>query len=208
MIVIAGTICLRAEHLACGVQAWASPGKFLKKMGPQQTTSFQKRIEPLLPAIPMLFLLFIFLAADLYPCCSPERFGLTWQECRLAADTFTDIPNDQQVQRCFGNPAPSLEPGEGQASAQEAPRPFLVSLAQPYQLDSRLVSIGKLGVKYFLVVDGRRVGPVFDDIVIDDSSASAPFSVDYGQGRYVFRGVRHGAYYLVEISSNATLSSQ
>ncbi len=172
-------------------------------MEPQQTTSSQKRIEPLLPAIPMLFLLFIFLAADFYPCCSPERFGLTWQECRLAADTYTGVPNDQQAERCFGNPAPSPGPGEEQALVQDVPKPFLVSLAQPYQLGDKLVSIGKIGVKYFLMVDGRRVGPVFDDILIDDSSnESAPFSVDYGQGRYVFRGVRHGAYYLVELSSN------
>jgi hypothetical protein len=177
-------------------------------MEQQQTASFQKRIEPLLPAIPMLFLLFIFLAADFYPCCSPERFGLTWQECRLAAEAYTDIPNDQQVERCFGNPAPSLGGGEGQASAQAGSKPFLVSLAQSYQLNSKLVSIGKIGVKYFLIVDGRRVGPVFDDIVIDSSSEYAPFSVDYGQGRYVFRGVRHGAYYLVEVSSAPALTSQ
>jgi hypothetical protein len=207
MIVIYGTMRLRAETLACGVQAWASSGEFLKKMEPQQTTSSPKRIEPLLPVIPMLFLLFIFLAADFYPCCAPERFELTWQECRLAADTYTDVSNDEQAERCFGNPAPSLGPGEGQASI--ASKPFLVSLSQPYQLGDKLVAIGKIGVKYFLMVDGRRVGPVFDDIMIDDSSnESAPFSVDYGQGRYVFRGVRHGAYYLVELSSAPTLNSQ
>jgi hypothetical protein len=178
-----------------------------KNMDPQQTASPQKRIEPLLPAIPMLFLLFIFLAANFYPCCSPERLGLTWQECRLAADTYTDVPNDEQAERCFGRPAPSPGPGEGQASM--ASKPFLVSLAESYQLGDKLISIGKIGVKYFLMVDGRRVGPVFDDIMIDDSRAEyAPYTVIYGQGRYVFRGVRHGAYYLVEISSNSALSSQ
>jgi hypothetical protein len=178
-------------------------------MEQQQTTSFQKRIEPLLPAIPMLFLLFIFLAADFYPGSTPERFGLTWQECRLAADTYTDVPNDQQVERCFGIPAPSLGTGEGQGSVQATSKPFLVSLAQPYHLNSKLVSIGKIGVKYFLVVDGHKVGPVFDDIMIaNNDNEYAPYSVDYGQGRYVFRGIRHGAYYLVEISGSLALANQ
>ena len=179
-----------------------------KKMEPQQKASFQKQIEPLLPAIPMLFLMFIFLAADFYPCCSPEQFELTWQECRLAEDTYTDVSNKEQAERCFGNTVPSAEPGDEQAMVQNPPRPLFVSLAQSYQMGNMLVSIGKIGVKYFLMVDGRRVGPVFDDIMIADGDEYAPFPANYGQGRYIFRGVRHGAYYLVEISSNSTLSSQ
>jgi hypothetical protein len=181
---------------------------FLKEMEPQQKASFQKRIEPLLPAIPMLFLLFIFLAADFYPCCSPEQFELTWQECRLAADTYTDVSNDQQAERCFGNSAPNAKPGDEQAVVQNPPKPLFVSLAQSYQIGIMLVSIGKIGVKYFLMVDGHRVGPVFDDIMIADGNEYAPFSVNYGQGRYIFRGVRHGAYYLVEVSSASVPGNQ
>jgi hypothetical protein len=180
---------------------------FRKEMEPQQKASFRKQIEPLLPAIPMLFLLFIFLAADFYPCCSPKQFELTWQECRLAADTYTDVSNEQQAERCFGNTAPSAKPGE-QAMVQNPPKPLFVSLAQSYQMGNMLVSIGKIGVKYFLMVDGRRVGPVFDDIMIANGNDEVPFSVNYGQGHYIFRGVRHGAYYLVEISSVSTPTIQ
>ena len=179
-----------------------------KHMEPQQKASFQKQIEPLLPVIPMLFLMFIFLAADFYPCCSPEQFELTWQECRLAEDTYADVSNEQQAERCFGNSAQSAKRGDEQAMVHDPPRPLFVSLAQSYQMGNMLVSIGKIGVKYFLMVDGRRVGPVFDDIMIADGNEDAPFSVNYEQGHYIFRGVRHGAYYLVEISSNSTLSSQ
>jgi hypothetical protein len=203
------------EQCACGpnirpvvYRPVPQTGMFLKVMEPQQKVSFQKRIEPLLPAVPMLFLLFIFLAADFYPCCSPEQFELTWQECRLAADTYTDISNEQQAKRCFGDSASSTRPGDKQAMVQNPPRPIFVSLAQSYQMGNMLVSIGKIGVKYFLMVDGRRVGPVFDDIMLNDDSEYAPFSVNYGQGRYIFRGVRHGAYYLVEISSASAQNSQ
>ena len=183
-------------------------GEFRKKIDHQEEAGSQKRIEALLPAIPMFYLLFIFLAADFYPCVSPEQAGLTWQECRLAADTYTDVSNEEQAERCFGQPAPSPAPGEGQISAQDVSKPGLVSLAQPYRMDGKLVSIGKLGVKYFVMVDGRRVGPVFDDVLVGESDEYLPFSVNYGQGRYVFRGARHGAYYLVEVSSNAILTGQ
>lgn len=183
-------------------------GEFQKKRDRQEEARFQKRIESLLPAIPMFYLLFIFLAADFYPCVSPEQAGVVWQECRLAADTYTDVSNEEQAERCFGQPAPSLAPGEEQVSAQDVSKPGLVSLAQPYQMDGKLVSIGKLGVKYFLVVNGRRVGPVFDDILVGDSDEYVPFSVNYGHGRYVFRGSRHGAYYLVEVRSKAILAGQ
>jgi len=183
-------------------------GEFQKKRNRQEKADSQKRIEALLPTIPMFYLLFIFLAADLYPCISPGQAGLVWQECRLAGDTYTDVSNEEQAERCFGQPAPSLAPSEGEVSAQNVSKPGLVSLAQPYQMDGKLVSIGKLGVKYFLMVNGRRVGPVFDDILVGESDEYVPFSVNYGHGRYVFRGSRHGAYYLVEVSSKAILTGQ
>jgi hypothetical protein len=202
------------EQYACGpnirpvvYRPGPQTGTFLKEMEPQQKVSFQKQIELLLPAIPMLFLLFIFLAADFYPCCSPEQFELTWQECRLAADTYTDVSNEQQAERCFGNSVPSAKPGDKQAMVQNPPGPIFVSLAQSYQMGNMLISIGKIGVKYFLMVDGRRVGPVFDDIMLNDDSEYAPFSVNYSQGRYIFRGVRHGAYYLVEVSNTSVPTS-
>jgi hypothetical protein len=207
MIMIGRTICLVAKG-AFRLGEKAHMGEFLKKMECQQTASFHKRVEPLLPAIPMLYLLFIFLAANCYPCISPGQVGLTWQECRLAADTYTDVSNEEQTERCFGQPAPSLAPSERQISAQDVPKPLLVSITEPYQLDGKLVSIGKIGVKYFLMVNGQRVGPVFDDILMDEYGEYAPLSVDYGQGRYVFRGERHGAYYLVEISRAGALASQ
>ncbi|MEJ2596692.1 MAG: hypothetical protein P8Z00_00085 [Anaerolineales bacterium] len=183
-------------------------GEFQKTRERQEEAGSQKRIESLLPAIPMLYLLFIFLAADFYPCVSAEQAGLVWQECRLAADTYTDVPNQEQAERCFGQPAPSLAPGEREVSVQDVTKPGLVGLAQPYQMDGKLISIGKLGVKYFLMVDGRRVGPVFDDILVGENDEYVPFSVNYGHGRYVFRGARHGAYYLVEVSSSAILTGQ
>ena len=70
---------------------------------------------------------------------------------------------------------------------------------RPYSLAAKLIFIGQKGNKYFVVYDGLRIGPDFDNIVIAYCCESILYSVQFGQGKYLFSGVRDGQHYLVEI---------
>ena len=72
---------------------------------------------------------------------------------------------------------------------------------RPYQLQNQLIFVGKKDGKYFVVYDGQRVGPDFDEIVIAYCCEPVLWSVQYGQGRYVFWGSRNGQQYVVEVSA-------
>jgi hypothetical protein len=71
---------------------------------------------------------------------------------------------------------------------------------RPYGLADGLVFVGKKGNEYFVVYDGTRVGPVFDEIIVAHCCEPVLYSVQYGQGRYLFWGTREGQPYVVEVS--------
>ena len=71
---------------------------------------------------------------------------------------------------------------------------------RPYGLADKLIFIGQKDGKYFVVYDSWKVGPDFDEIVIAYCCESVLWSVQYGQGRYLFWGSRNGQWYVVEIA--------
>jgi len=72
---------------------------------------------------------------------------------------------------------------------------------RPYSLADKLMFIGQKGGEYFVVYDGLRIGPDFDEVVIAYCCEMVLYSVHFGQGRYLFLGTREGQYYLVEITT-------
>ena len=71
---------------------------------------------------------------------------------------------------------------------------------RPYGLNDKLIFIGQKGSQYFVVYDGWKVGPVFDQIVIAYCCETMLWSVQAGGGKYLFWGSREGQRYLVEIA--------
>jgi hypothetical protein len=71
---------------------------------------------------------------------------------------------------------------------------------RPYGLDDKLIFIGQIDDKYFVVYDGWRIGPDFDEIAIAYCCEPVLWSVQYGQGKYLFWDSRDGQWYVVEIA--------
>ena len=71
---------------------------------------------------------------------------------------------------------------------------------RPYGLGDRLIFVGQKDGKYFVVYDGRKVGPDFAKIAIAYCCEPVLWSVQYGQGKYLFWGSRGGQWYVVEIA--------
>ncbi len=74
---------------------------------------------------------------------------------------------------------------------------------RPYQLNGKLIFVGKKAGKYFVVYDGQKIGPDFDEISIAYCCEPVLWSVQFGQGRYVFWGSRDKQSYVVEINAVA-----
>jgi hypothetical protein len=160
-----------------------------------------KKFESLLPAIPLIICAAIFYGADYYPGETPEEIGLTWHECRVSEETYLNVTNEMQVERCFGHPADWSGTDEDFINTQEIQKPIFISADQPYLLNGKQIFLARMGVKYFVMYEGQKVGPTFSDVQLGNGYGVTEFSVDHGKGWYVFRGVRNGNYYLVEISS-------
>lgn len=71
---------------------------------------------------------------------------------------------------------------------------------RPYGLDEKLILVGEKDGKYFVIYDGWKVGPDFEEIVIAYCCEPVMWSVQYGQGKYLFWGSRDGQWYVVEIA--------
>ncbi len=72
---------------------------------------------------------------------------------------------------------------------------------RPYGLGDALILVGKRDGRYFVVYDGRQVGPEFEEILIAYCCEPLAWSVQASQGRYLFWGIRAGQSYVVEITS-------
>jgi len=72
---------------------------------------------------------------------------------------------------------------------------------RPYSLADKLIFIGQKGDKFIVVYDGLKIGPDFDEIVIEECCERAIYSVQFGSGNYLFYGIRGEEHYLVEIAA-------
>lgn len=72
----------------------------------------------------------------------------------------------------------------------------------PYELGGKLAFIGKRAGCYFLVYDGRQVGPAFDDVTIAYCCESVLYSPRGAGGHYRFWGERGGKQLAVEVTSS------
>mgnify|MGYP001033396778 CR=1 FL=1 len=72
---------------------------------------------------------------------------------------------------------------------------------RPYEIAGKLLFVGKKDEKYFVMYDGQRIGPEFDQIIIAYCCEIALYSVRYGQFRYSFWGTRGDGRYVVEITA-------
>jgi hypothetical protein len=71
---------------------------------------------------------------------------------------------------------------------------------RPYGLGERLILVGEKDGKYFVIYDGWKVGPDFEEVVIAYCCEPVMWSVQHGQGKYLFWGSRDGQWYVVEIA--------
>lgn len=72
---------------------------------------------------------------------------------------------------------------------------------RPYLMAGKLIFVGQKDGRYFVVDDGKRVGPQFDRIIVAYCCEAVLYSVRSGEGRYVFWGIRDGREYLVELTA-------
>ncbi len=69
-----------------------------------------------------------------------------------------------------------------------------------YGLAGKLIFVAQKDGKYFIVYDGQKVGPDYDQMTIGYCCETILYTARGGQGRYQFRGRRGGKGYIVEIS--------
>ena len=70
---------------------------------------------------------------------------------------------------------------------------------RPYSLGGRLIFMARRGGEYFVMCGGRKVGTGFEQVTIAYCCETMLYSVQFGQGRYQFRGTRAGVEYIVEV---------
>jgi hypothetical protein len=77
---------------------------------------------------------------------------------------------------------------------------------RPYGIDGKLVFVGEDDGLRFVMVDEKRLGPEFDEIIVAYCCEPAAYSVRFGEGRYAFWGSRGDRHYIVE-AEGAALSA-
>ncbi len=76
----------------------------------------------------------------------------------------------------------------------------LDSAHRPFELDGKLIFVGKKNDKYVVVYNQQVIGPEFDLIHLAYCCEPAAWSVRYGSGKYWFWGKRNGQSFVVEVS--------
>lgn len=71
---------------------------------------------------------------------------------------------------------------------------------RPYGINGKLIFIGEKDRKYFVVYNGHKVGPSFDKVMFAYCCEPVLWSVNFGQGRYLFWGLKNDKWVAVEIS--------
>ena len=71
----------------------------------------------------------------------------------------------------------------------------------PYGINNKLIFIGEKDNKYFIVYDGKKVGPDFDKVRLTFVSEPAPhWSVQFGNGTYLFWGFKNEQWSIIKIA--------
>jgi hypothetical protein len=84
----------------------------------------------------------------------------------------------------------------------------LLAAYRPYELGGKLAFIGKKDGRYFLVYDGRQVGPSFERMPIAYCCEAMIYAPTGAEGRYRFWGYREGQLYAVEITANGSAPAE
>ncbi len=71
---------------------------------------------------------------------------------------------------------------------------------RPYGIDGKLIFVGERDGASFIVIDGKQMGPEFDEIIVAYCCEPVLYSVRLGGGRYAFWGTRRDRHYVVELS--------
>jgi len=72
----------------------------------------------------------------------------------------------------------------------------------PYGINEKLIFIGEKDNKYFIVYDGKKVGSDFDKVRLAHVAEPTPhWSVQYGNGMYLFWGFKNEQWYIIKITS-------
>ncbi len=79
----------------------------------------------------------------------------------------------------------------------------LDAVYRPHELAGKLAFIGRKAGEYFLVYDGRRVGPAFDEVHIAYCCEAVLYAPRGGEGGYRFWGRRGDDLYVVEVAADA-----
>jgi hypothetical protein len=72
---------------------------------------------------------------------------------------------------------------------------------EPYGIYNKLIFVGQKDDRFFVMYDGQKIGDEFDEIFIAFCCEPVAYSVQQGNGAYLFQGKRDGKYYLVKISA-------
>jgi len=72
----------------------------------------------------------------------------------------------------------------------------------PYSLNGKLVFLGQQADHYFLVYDGKRLSPDYEDVIHAYCCEAVMYSPGGSQGRYLFNATRDGQKYLVVLTSS------
>jgi len=71
---------------------------------------------------------------------------------------------------------------------------------RPYEMAGKLLFIARKDGQYFIVYDGRRMGPIFDCIALANRGDSTSLLQQHGGGHFWFWGLRGGQLYAVEVA--------
>jgi len=71
---------------------------------------------------------------------------------------------------------------------------------RPYELAGKLIFTAQRGGRYFIIYDGRQIGPTFDHIMIAQCCEAVLYSPVGGGGEYRFWGERDGRMVVVEVA--------
>ena len=72
----------------------------------------------------------------------------------------------------------------------------------PYSLNGKLVFLGQQADRYFVVYDGKRLSPDYEDVIHAYCCEAVMYSPEGSQGAYIFNARRDGKNYLILLMSS------
>jgi hypothetical protein len=72
---------------------------------------------------------------------------------------------------------------------------------EPYGIRNKLIFVGQKDDRFFVMYDGQKISDEFEEVFIAYCCEPVAYSIQQGNGAYLFQGKRDGKYYLVKISA-------